>query len=110
MVEEASKFPEGLPLQRWLSVYGNSTLQDSVLTSAGIAQCKLAAEHLQNYDIQILMLSPLRRAIETAYHTFQSHPNFANMQIILHPLLREKVTVSCDVPLSNASFRKSLTD
>jgi len=46
-------------------------------------------------------VSPLRRTLETAYYTFKDHPNFKQLQFIVHPQLREKITISGDVPLPN---------
>ena len=57
-----------------------------------------------------MFVSPLRRTIETAYHIFKDHPDFANLKVILHPILREKICVSGDVPLSNEDFSQQLKD
>jgi hypothetical protein len=45
----------------------------------------------------------MKRAIETAYYMFKDHPNLKNnkMKILIHPLLREKMHVSVDIPASN---------
>jgi len=52
----------------------------------------------------------MRRTLETAYHTFKNHKNFNQMEIILNPLLREKITISGDIPLRNKEFLKQLKD
>lgn len=48
--------------------------------------------------------------METAFHTFKDHANFKSgkMKFILHPMLRELFSMSCDVPLENAQFKDCL--
>jgi hypothetical protein len=45
----------------------------------------------------------MRRSIETAYYMFKDHPNIRNnkLKFIVHPLLREKLHVSVDIPTQN---------
>ena len=43
-------------------------------------------------------MSPLFRALETAYHTFKNHLNFKEMVVILHPDVREHTHSPCDIP------------
>jgi hypothetical protein len=44
------------------------------------------------------MVSPLRRAMETAYRVFQGHSRFQEIKFIVHPLLRENMHTVCDIP------------
>jgi hypothetical protein len=60
--------------------------------------------HLRPYKFSTVFVSPLRRTIETAYYMFREHPNFETMTFVLNPTLREKITVSGDVPIGNSSF------
>ena len=48
--------------------------------------------------------------METAYHIFKNHPNFHKIPVMLHPDLREKITISGDVPLDNTNFIKELNE
>jgi hypothetical protein len=50
----------------------------------------------------------MRRTLETAYHTFKEHPNFNQMQVVLNPDIREKITITGDVPLANADYLTEL--
>lgn len=50
------------------------------------------------------MVSPMRRTLETTYHCFKNHPNFSKLTIVVNPWIREKFTVTCDIPLTNAEF------
>jgi len=98
----------GLPLERWLQVYGNDKYIDSQLTEQGIKQCEDASEHVNKIDFRYLFVSPLRRTLETTYYTFRNHPNWKTMEIIVHPLLREKIGISGDVPLPNSQLKLAL--
>ena len=47
----------------------------------------------------MIIVSPLKRTLETAYQMFKEHPNFENIQVILDPDLREHIFCrSCDIP------------
>lgn len=50
----------------------------------------------------------MRRTLETAYYMFNEHPNFRNMRFIVCPLIREKIGISGDIPLSNYELSKQL--
>jgi len=64
----------------------------------------MASAHASQIDFRVVYVSPLRRTMETAYWVFKDHPNFKGkkMKFVLHPMLRELCTVSCDIPLTNA--------
>lgn len=74
-------------------------LIDAPLTELGIQQCKDQVEKgiwlLPN--LSLVITSPLKRAIETAYLVFKDHPNFKNMTFLLDPDLREGMNSPCDV-------------
>lgn len=42
-----------------------------------------------------MLVSPLRRAIQTAYHLFKDHPNKPKLMVV--PFLREMLSSSCDI-------------
>jgi len=46
----------------------------------------------------VVLVSPLRRTIATAYYVFKEHPNFKNMKFILAPLAREALLGAGDIP------------
>ena len=52
--------------------------------------------------MQEVWISPLRRAIETAYHMFKDHPNFEKIKFKIKPYLREKIRVCGDIPSGNS--------
>jgi broad specificity phosphatase PhoE len=45
--------------------------------------------------LDIVLVSPLRRAIQTAYYLFRDHPN--KPKLIVVPFLREMLSSSCDI-------------
>jgi hypothetical protein len=50
----------------------------------------------------------MRRTMETCYYMFNQHPNWKEMKFVLHPLLREKIGISGDVPLPNDRLKYEL--
>jgi hypothetical protein len=42
-------------------------------------------------DFTKIVVSPLRRTMETAYYVFKDHPNFKKMKIVVEPIIREKI-------------------
>jgi hypothetical protein len=47
-------------------------------------------------------MSPMRRAVETAFYSFKNHPNLKNIRFYVEPLIREKITVAADLPVWNS--------
>ena len=74
------------------------TLLDCPLSDLGLKQCEearaLAASRLSN--VKTVFVSPLRRALQTAYLLFKDHAQ--QVKVIVHPLLRENLHTVCDVP------------
>ena len=48
----------------------------------------------------MIVVSPLRRTLQTAYHLFKDHPNFNNIKVVINPDVRETFGFSCDIPIS----------
>ena len=48
--------------------------------------------------LAVIIVSPLMRAMETAYLTFKDHPNFENVEVVIDPDLREYMGDPCGVP------------
>ena len=44
-----------------------------------------------------VVVSPLRRSIETAYYLFKLHENFKKIKFILYPFLSSRITTAADV-------------
>lgn len=50
---------------------------------------------LASYQIDTVIVSPLRRAIQTAHYLFKDHPSKPKM--IVNPMVREMISSSCDI-------------
>jgi broad specificity phosphatase PhoE len=66
-------------------------LRDAPLSQLGIDQCLEAQQIANKLTVEVILVSPLRRTLETAYHTFKEHSNFENIEFILTPNLREAI-------------------
>lgn len=49
-------------------------------------------------NLELVFVSPLRRALETAYFMFKDHPNFKTIKFVVHPHIREPITMPSDLP------------
>ena len=79
-------------------------LVDCELTELGIQQAKEAGEKLKNVNISLVLVSPLRRTLQTAYYAFKDHPSKPLFKVI--PLGREFMGLSCDFPTDIESLLK----
>ncbi|CAI2376181.1 unnamed protein product [Moneuplotes crassus] len=75
-------------------------LRDSPLSDLGIQQCIKAQPLANKLKVDHVFVSPLKRALETAYYVFMNHPNFDNIQFILMPILKEAIDTTCDIPVN----------
>jgi broad specificity phosphatase PhoE len=75
-------------------------LRDAPLSLVGIQQCMKAQAMANKIKAEYIVVSPLRRALETAYYTFKSHPNFDNIKFVLLPVLKEGLDTACDIPVN----------
>ena len=75
-------------------------LVDTTLTEQGIKTSESTGPLAAGLDFQVIMVSPLRRTIQTAFHTFKKTPNFEKMPVILTPMARESILEVGDVPLN----------
>lgn len=75
-------------------------LRDAHLSALGLQQWEKAQSIANQLNVHTVMVSPLRRALETAYHTFKNHPNFENIKFVLVPNLREGLDTTWDAPVN----------
>lgn len=67
----------------------------------GIRQCEQAGPLAVSLEhVKTVMVSPLRRALQTAYLLFKDHASFSEIKFIVHPMLRENTHTVCDIPES----------
>ena len=73
-------------------------LLDSNLHEEGREQAIQKQSWAAKYKATYVFTSPLRRALETTYLLFKEHPNRQNINIIVHPLIVEKMKYNHDFP------------
>lgn len=84
----------------FLDIAYSEDLIDSPLSDKGIQQCIEASHYSNQVNFTEIWVSPLRRAMQTAYYMFRDHPN-KYLQFKVKPILREKIRVSGDMPSKN---------
>ena len=54
----------------------DTKLYDACLTAEGVKQCEesISRDYLHQVELEYVMVSPMRRAMQTAYHLLKSHP------------------------------------
>ena len=54
----------------------DSKLYDARLTQSGIKQCEesITRDYLHQTELEYVMVSPMRRAMQTAYYLLKDHP------------------------------------
>ena len=68
---------------------------DAPLSEVGAEQVRLARVHLRSVPVELVVSSPLTRALQTAAGLFEDHPHAP--RIIVSALPRERVESSCDI-------------
>ena len=72
---------------------------DAKLSEVGVLQ---ALDHAEIADLMpgftTVLVSPLRRALETAYLLFKNTSYFNSLNFVVVPLLRENLHTVCDIP------------
>jgi len=71
---------------------------DCSLHKYGVLQAKLSQKIVNEIDFAVVFVSPLRRAMQTSYYLFETHPNRTNIRFIVLPLVRECLDTSNDIP------------
>jgi len=75
---------------------------DAPLSDFGRGQVLQVRRALARYPVEIVLTSPLTRALQTAQGLFDGHPNAPRIQVA--PLLRERVENSCDIGRAPAAL------
>ena len=68
---------------------------DAPLSEVGAAQVRLARVRLRSLPVELVVSSPLTRALQTAAGLFEDHPHAP--RILVSALPRERVESSCDI-------------
>lgn len=75
-------------------------LIDAKVTDFGEQQCYQSAtkEYLTQIPFDTVLVSPLRRCIQTANYLLKDHPRFNEIKFIIVPYIREHLHTSGDIP------------
>jgi broad specificity phosphatase PhoE len=79
-------------------------LFDARLTPKGGAQVLAARETMRDVPSDLVVTSPLSRALQTAFDIFEGH--FSNPRFVVEALHRERAEGSCDVGRPPSALRK----
>jgi phosphohistidine phosphatase SixA len=88
----------------------NKDIRDSRLAPLGIEQAQSAAITMNQIKVNTVLVSPLRRTLETAYNIFKEHPDFSKIKFIVVPNLRESMNTSSDIPENIENIREEFTN
>lgn len=86
----------------WAANPADPMLWDARLSELGEAQVRQARASIAEHPVELVLVSPLTRALQTALGLFDGHPSAPAMEVV--PLLRERVENSCDVGRSPAAL------
>ncbi|EAS00391.2 histidine phosphatase family (branch protein 1) (macronuclear) [Tetrahymena thermophila SB210] len=75
----------------------NPAFIDSELHPYGVLMSENCAKNLYDINISVVFISPLARALQTAFHLFKSHPNQANIKFVVLPDLTEILSKVQDI-------------
>lgn len=81
---------------------------DARLTALGRDQVRQARESVARYPVELVLVSPLTRAIQTALGLFREHPSAPKFEVV--PILRERLENSCDVGRAPAELSAEFPD
>jgi len=79
----------------WACQGTDPMLWDARLSELGQEQVQQARASIAAHPVELVLVSPLTRALQTALGLFHGHPAAPAMEVV--PLLRERVENSCDV-------------
>ncbi|CAI2370931.1 unnamed protein product [Moneuplotes crassus] len=90
------KVAEGLKIL--LSIKKNALnleLRDCDLSEEGLQQTRELREQVNELDVKIVLVSPMRRTLKTAYEVLCEHPKFEEIKFIVVPEIREVLGAFC---------------
>ena len=72
--------------------------RDSEIADVGIDLAVSKQKIFNNMNIHTVFVSPMKRALQTAYHSFKNHPNFDEIKFVILPKTRESINFSSGIP------------
>lgn len=83
------------------------SLRDCALSPIGVKQCEFAAHFAHQIRVGLILVSPLVRALETAYYLFKDHPDKPVIKVV--PIMREHLHSVCDIPANILEIKEKFT-
>jgi broad specificity phosphatase PhoE len=79
--------------------YIEPSLRDAEISDLGLNQIMSSSARtiLNSTKIDLVLVSPLKRTMQTAYHLLKDHPEFDSLHFELEPMVREHLHCSSDV-------------
>lgn len=74
----------------------SSKFLDCEITENGKTQCQTASKQLEEVDIKYVIVSPMRRALQTCENTLSANSS-SKPEVIVYPFIFEKMEDSCDI-------------
>ena len=81
-----------------LNLYLSKDFRDTELSDFGKEQWNYARNYANLLDIDLVLISPLLRTIQTAHLLLKNHPNKENIKYMIHPGVREHVFGYSEIP------------
>jgi broad specificity phosphatase PhoE len=86
----------------WRAAAADPLHFDAPLSPVGVEQVRQARRALEHLPVELVVTSPLTRALQTTAGLFDGHRH--SPRIVVHALMRERVENSCDVGRSPAEL------
>ncbi|CAI2376113.1 unnamed protein product [Moneuplotes crassus] len=67
----------------------DESYRDTPLSEFGIEQCNYASKYANQLDIDLVLISPMRRTLQTAHYLLKLHPQKEDIKYVVHPGFRE---------------------
>ena len=79
---------------------------DIELNEKGKIQCKKIQKKINKINFDIVLISPLRRTLETCNLIFEHYKKKNYIKFLLFPFIREKLISSSDLPICSKKLKK----
>ena len=75
-----------LKTEEYLEMKFDPKYEDCDITPAGFKQCEGCRQKMKDIDVDLVIVSPLRRSITTCFQVFKGHKS--NAPVIVDPIFR----------------------
>ncbi|THY90442.1 PGAM-domain-containing protein [Aureobasidium pullulans] len=87
----------------------DDSISDAILTPHGKSQCcDLKASFSHHDSVELIVSSPLRRALQTAVHAFTPALQRGEVKLLLQPLAQEMNAYACDIGTDRDELEKQV--